>query len=107
MAATLTALVAQHLGEDVFERIVAHLTTDGLVAVVADIESGAIEMAALFGGISVNTAQTGHIVHGTQHTGHNELVKGNALYVETVVEGFADVVKQNGSTRHQIGYGTI
>lgn len=48
------------------------------------------------------TLQLGHIVHGTQDAGDDELVEGNTLDIEAVVEGLTYVLQQDGSTWHQI-----
>ena len=60
-------------------------------------------MTGVLSSISVETAQSGHIFLGTQHTGHNNAMKRNVPDIETIEESAADVMQQNGCTRHQIG----
>ena len=73
-----------------------------MVAVVADIDGGAIEVARVVGGIAVVTLQTGHIVLGTHDAGDDNLVQGHTLHVEAVVERLADVLQQHGGTGHEV-----
>ena len=105
VAAAFLALVAQHLGEYPLEGVVAYWLCDGVVAVVADVEGGAEEVARTVGGILVVTLQPSHIVHGAKHAGDNELVEGNSLGIETVEEGLSDVVQKHGGTGYKVGNG--
>ena len=102
IATTLLALVAKHLGEHPFQGIVAHLTADGLVTVVADVESGAEEVAGAVGGVLVVALQTGDVVHRAQHAGDDKLIEGHSLDIEAIVEGLSDVLEQDGGTRHEV-----
>ena len=105
VAAAFLALVAQDFGKDVLEGVVANGSCDGMIAVVADVEGGAKEVARAFGGIGVVALQLGDVVDGAQHAGDNQLVERYALIIQAVVECLSDVLQQDGSTRHQIGYG--
>ena len=114
IAAALFPHIAQHLGEHPFQRIVANLATrrpigvlHRLIAVVADIESGAVEVARVLCGIAITAAQLHDIILRTEHAGDNDLVEGNALHIETVEESLSDVLQQHGSMRHEIGYARI
>ena len=49
----LLTQVAEHLGEDIAQGVVAYLAADGLVTVVADVEGGGVEVTGALGGIAV------------------------------------------------------
>ena len=109
VAAFLFSQVAQHLGEHPFQRVVAHLTTmravrilNRLVAVVADVESGAVEMTGVLRRIAVAPTKLRHILLRTKHAGDDNLMQRHALDVEAVEERLADVLQQYGGTRHKI-----
>ena len=105
VAAAFLALVAQDFGKDVLEGVVANGSCDGMIAVVADVEGGAKEVARAFGGVRIMALQLGYVVHGAQHAGNDELVERYAFIIQAVVECLSDVLQQDGSTRHQIGNG--
>ena len=107
VGAVLLANVTKHLGEHPLQRVVAHLATDGVIAVVADVESGAVEVARVVRSIAVVALQTGYVFLGAQHAGDDELVQGHTLHVEAVVERLTDVLQQDGSTRHEVGNGAV
>ena len=103
--------IAQNFGEYPLQRVITHLATtrpigvlDSLVAVVADIKGGAVEMAGVLCGIAIATAQLHHVLLRPQHTGDNDLMKGHTFHVKTVEEGLSDVLQQHRGTWHQIGY---
>ena len=109
VAAALLAHIAEHLGEHPFQGIIANLTArrtirilHRLVAIVADVERGAIEMARVLSGIAVATTQFYHIFLRTEHTGNYQLMEGHTLHVKTIVEGLSDVLQQDGCMGHQI-----
>ena len=103
----LLANVAEHLREYPLQRVVAHLTANSMIAVIADIEGGAVKVARVVGGIAVVALQTGHIVLGAQDAGNDELVQGHPLHIEAVVECLTDILEQHGSAWHQIGNGAV
>ena len=103
---TFLALVTQHLRKNPLQGIIAHGAFNGMIAVVADIKSGAKEVARTLGSILVMALQTGNIVLGAQHTGNDELLKGDTLDIKAIVESLTDVLQQQSSTRHQIGNAT-
>ena len=77
----LLAHIAEHLREHPLQRVVAHLSAarsvgvlNGVVAVVADVERSALEMARVLGGVRVTAAQFLHICITAQHRCHNNLV---------------------------------
>ena len=114
VAAILFSQVAQHLGEHPLQRVIAHLAATGavgvldrLVAVVADVESGAVEMAGVLRGIAVAPAELHHILLSAEDAGDDDLMQGHTLDVEAIEEGLADVLEQDGSTRHEIGNARI
>ena len=109
VTALLLAHVAEHLAEHPLQRVVAHHAATRpsgilhrLIAVVADIEGRAVEMTGVLGGIAVTATQLHHIVLRTKHAGDNQLVEGHTLHVETVEERLADVLQQDGSSRHEV-----
>ena len=109
VAALLLAHITEHLTEHPLQRIVAHHAATRpigilhrLIAVVADIERRAVEMAGVLGGITVTATQLCDIVLRTEHAGDNQLVEGHTLHIETVEERLADVLQQDGSSRHEI-----
>ena len=59
-AAVLTH-VAEHLGKHPLQCIVTYLTGDGLIAVVTDIDSCAVEVAGILGSVTIATTQAGYI----------------------------------------------
>lgn len=93
IAAAFLALVAQHLGEYPLEGVVTNGFGNRVIAIVADVKGGAEEMARTVSSILVMSLQLRHIVHAAQHTGDDELVEGNALDIETVVESLSDVLE--------------
>ena len=107
VAATIAAHVAENLREYPLEGVVAHLAGDGLVAVVADVNSGAVEVAGVLGGVAITPTQAGYVLLGTQDAGDDDAVQGNALDIEAVLKGAADVVEQDAGTGHEIGNGGI
>ena len=114
VAAILFAQVAQHFREHPLQRVVAHLTATGavrvldrLVAVVADVEGGAVEMAGVLRGIAVAPTELRHVLLGTEHAGDDDLMEGHALDVETVEESLSDVLQQDGGTGYEIGNARI
>lgn len=92
-AATVLTKVAQHLAEHPFQRVVSHLSArilsslHGLITIVADIKSSAVEMAGILGCISVSRAEFRYIILGTENTRHNDLVERNAFDLEGVEIG--------------------
>ena len=54
------------------------------IAVIADVESRAIEMTTVLRGITIMTTKTLHIILGPKHTGDNNLMQGNALHRQAV-----------------------
>lgn len=108
-ATILLAEITKHFGEHPFERVVANLTTtrpvrilDCTVTIVADIKCGAVEMAGILRGIAVAPAQLNDILLRAQHAGDNHLMQRHTLDIERVVERLADILEQNGCSRHQI-----
>jgi hypothetical protein len=80
--------IAQHLGEYELQRVVAHLITrrpvgvlHRFIAVVADIEGGAIQMAGVLRGVAVDIAQPLYVLLRAQHTGNNQPVQGHTFYI--------------------------
>lgn len=107
VAATIAAHVAENLREYPLEGVVAHLAGDGLVAVVADVNSGAIEVAGVLGGVTITPTQAGYVLLGTQDAGDNDAMQGKALEIEAVLKGSANIVEQNAGTGHEIRDGGI
>ena len=114
VATILLAHVAQHLREYPLQRIVAHHTTTGaiwilhrLVAVIADIESGAIKMTGILRSITITPTEFHHILLRAEHAGNNDLMQRHTLYVETIEECLPNILQQYGCTRHEIGYARI
>ena len=105
VAAAFLTLVAEHFGEYPLEGVVTNGLGDRVIAVVADVEGGAEEVARAVGGILVMALQLCHIVHAAQHAGDDELVEGHALDIEAVVEGLPDVLQQKGSTGNEVRNG--
>jgi len=110
IAAAGLAHVAHDLGEHPFEGVVAHGATgrafgvlDSDIAVVADVDGGAVEVAGVLGGIAVEAAQTGDIFLGAQDAGDDELMEGEALDVEAIEEGSAHILQEEGGTGNEIG----
>ena len=73
-AAVLLAHIVEHLAEHPFQCVVAHFATlrtfgvfHGLVAVVAHIEGGAVEVAAILGGIAVVSAKLDNVGLASKH----------------------------------------
>ena len=99
IATLLLTHVAQYLTEYPLQRIALYLTTTGsiwvlhrLIAVIANIEGGAIEVAGVLRCITVTTAQFHHIVLRTEHAGDNQLMQGHSLHIKTVEEGPAYIL---------------
>ena len=73
--------IAQDLGENPFESVVAYCTTmlsgraDCLVAVVGDIECGAIAMAGLVRSVEVGTHESSHVFFGAEYATDEYLVE--------------------------------
>ena len=53
IAALLTTDVAKHLAEYPLQGVIANITSHGVVAVVADVEGGAVKMARVLSSILV------------------------------------------------------
>ena len=64
-------------------------------------------MARVVRSIAVVTLQTSHVVLGAQDAGDDELVQGHTFHIKTVVERLANVLQQQGSTRHEVRNGTV
>jgi hypothetical protein len=69
IATSLLTHITKHLGEDPLKGIIAHLTTGWaigllhrLIAIVADIEGGAIKVTRVLCGIAIATTKLHHIV---------------------------------------------
>ena len=92
IATSQFALVAQHLGENPLQRVVTHGALHGLVAIIADVERGAVKMAGVLRSVGIVSLQAGDVFHGTQQTGNDELLHGYALLVEAVEERLTDVL---------------
>ena len=114
ITAILLAHVAQHLREYPLQRIVAHHTTTGtfrilhrLVAVIADIESGAIEMTRILRSITITPTELHDILLGAEHAGDDDLMQGHTLHVETIEERLPNILQQHGCTRYEIGNARI
>ena len=109
IAAVALAHVAHHLGKHIFQRVVAHLAAmlarclNGLIAVVANVEGGAVEVAAVLRCIAVFLAQGSHILLRPHDARYDDFMQWNALHLQTVVKVAADVLQQNGSAGHEIG----
>ena len=109
VAATFGAGIAQYLGEDVLECVVAHLAAawsfgwlHGMVAVVGDVEGGAEAVTALLGSIAVMAAQAAHIFLGAKYAGNDDSMQGHPFDRERIKETTPDVLQQHTRTRHQI-----
>ena len=105
----LVAEVTQHLTQYPFQTVVTNLSAGRpfgrfhrLVAVIADVDRCAIQVATVIRSIEIATAQTFHITLGAGDTGDDNLVERDILHIEAVEERLADVVEQNGRTRHEI-----
>ena len=110
VAAALFAHVAQHLAEDELEGVAPHLAAqrtvrvaDRLVAVVGDVEGCAVEMARLLRGVGVISAQAADVGLRAEHARDDEAVQGDALHLQRVEEGLADVLEENRGAGHEIG----
>ena len=81
IAAVALPEVAKHLGEYPFQCIVGGrmLFVGWGVAVIADIEGGAMKVAAVCCGIAIAALKSRHILLRTQHTGHDNLMQGYLL----------------------------
>ena len=64
-------------------------------------------MTATLSSIAISSAQFYYVRLGTEHTGDNQLIEGNALYIQTIVERFSDILQQYCGTRHQIRNRTV
>lgn len=108
IAAVLVAEIAEHLGEHPFQGIILHLSArlftglNLLVAVVADIEGSTIEMTRILGSITVSGTQFRHIILGAQNARHDNLMQRNALNLQRIEIGTADILEQHRGTRHQV-----
>ena len=78
--------------------------TDCLVAVVGDIEGGAIAVARLVGRVKVGTHEPGYVFFGAQYAADEYLVKRYVSYVEAVEKIAPYDLQQVGSPGHEIGY---
>ena len=99
IAAVLAAHVVEHLAQDEFQRVVAHLAAVGavrvfhrLIAVIADVYRRAIQVARVFCGVAIVASQFSHILLCAQYAGHDEAVQGHAFYLEAVEESLSDVL---------------
>ena len=88
IAAALLADVTQDLAQHPLQRVALHSPPlrlprrgDGGIAVVADVESGAEQVAALALGISVAPLQALHIVLRPEYARHNDAVQRDTFYV--------------------------
>ena len=109
VAAALFTHIAQHLGEHPLQRVVAHHAARGavgilnrLIAVITDVEGGAVEMAGVLGGIAVAPAELHHIVLRAQHARDDEFMEGHTFHVEAVEERLTDILQKHGGPGHQI-----
>ena len=80
--------IAQHFAQDPLECVVLHGPTlwfawrrDRRDAVVADVEGGAKQMAALAFGIPIVPLQASYIVFRPQDTRHDDLVQRDTFYI--------------------------
>ena len=91
--------IIKHLAEYPLQGVVAHLTASGAVrilhrtvTVIAHVKGGSVEMAAILRSIAVMAAQLFHIIFAPHNTGHDDLMQGNALYLQAIIEGLANVL---------------
>lgn len=109
-AAAVGAHVVEHLAENPFQRVVAHAAAcrsvgvvHGLVAVVAYVECGAVEVATVLCGVAVVSAQLVHVLLAAQHARHYDFVQWYAFHLQAVEEAAPYVLKQHRGTRHEVG----
>lgn len=102
--------IIKYLSQYPFQRIIPHRPPTGsigifyrFIAIVAKVESGAIAMATVLGGVGIMTTKLLHVVLAAHHTGDNHLMKRDSLMLKTVEEVAADVLQQDGSTGNEIG----
>ena len=88
IATTILTHIVKHLAEDKLQCVVTDLTTtgtlwilNGLIAIVADIERGAVEMTRLLGCIWIILTQLGHIDLRTEHTGDYEAMQRHTFHL--------------------------
>jgi len=103
-APPLGAQVEYYFGKQIFEvfegapgigRIVTYKFT------VADIESCGILVGALYGGVTVHTAQTPYRDRGTQHACYLGPVSAASSGSQRVGEALANLIKQRGGVRNK------
>lgn len=109
VAQTVGAQVSQHLAEHPLEGVVGYCSPfralwrrHGRVAVVGDVEGGAVAVAALLAGVTVAAAQPSHVVLGAQHARHDDAVQRDATHIQAVEETSPDVAQQVVGSWHQV-----
>lgn len=102
IAASLSAKFIKNLAQYPFQRVVAYRTCDGIVLIVGYIESRAVEVTAVLGGVVIVPAQSLHVLFRPQDTRDEEFVQWDALYLKTVHKVAGNVLKQDGGTRYKV-----
>ncbi len=109
VAPLLLTQVAKYFGKDVFQRIVGDGTPmlarrrNGVVTIVANVESRTETMATLVGGIAVATEQASHVLLGTKDAGDDDAMERNPLDSKGVEIVATDVLQQQGGTGNKVG----
>ena len=111
ITAPLGAAITEHLAQHPLECVVAYSPAlgscrviHGIITIVGNIESGAIAMTTLLAGIAIVSAQSLHVLLGSQHARYNDPVQRNTLHVQTVHECPAYVTEQQTGSGNQIRY---
>ena len=60
-------------------------------------------MAGVLCGVSISTSQFHHILLRTEHTGNDDTMQGNTLYIKTVEKSLTNILQEGGGMRYQIG----
>ena len=99
---TLLAQVAQHLRQHLFQSYIGHrrllgirlgLLLDGEIAVVGDVESRAVHVATVLGGVAVVATKPSDILLRTQYAGDDNLMRLQSLNLQTIKEVTTNVLK--------------
>lgn len=101
ITSVLLTEITEHLAQHPFQGIVLHLSArslgglHGLVPIITYIESGAIEVAGVLGGIAIASTEFRYIILGTENARHDDLMERDALDLQGIEISPADVLKQH------------
>ena len=106
-AEPFSPFLLQHFGKSLRKNFVGRLSateTVCLEACISDVESGAMAVSGVGGGVSVDPLEAPYVVAGSEHGCDNHLIGAVTAGLEFFFEVASDAVEQVGGCMREIGH---